>query len=114
MTEEYICLYSNTVTERYQKNQLLTTEEIAGILGLKVQTIYTMARRGELEKIKLSRRCVRFRAGVSRSDAMKMVGHKTEAIYRRYAISDERSMKEAAEKLDQFHAIDQQSTEASK
>ena len=27
------------------------------------------------------------RAGVSRSDAMKMVGHKTEAIYRRYAIS---------------------------
>ncbi len=54
------------------------------------------------------------RAGVSRSDAMKMVGHKTEAIYRRYAISDERSMKEAAEKLDQFHAIDQQSTQTSK
>ena len=40
------------------------------------------------------------RAGVSRSDAMKMVGHKTEAIYRRYAIADEKSMKEAAEKLD--------------
>lgn len=48
--------------ERYQKNQLLTAEEIAGILGLKVQTIYTMARRGQLEKIKLSRRCIRFRA----------------------------------------------------
>jgi integrase len=54
------------------------------------------------------------RAGVSRSDAMKMVGHKTESIYRRYAISDERSMKEAAEKLDPFHAIDQQPTETSK
>lgn len=54
------------------------------------------------------------RAGVSRSDAMKMVGHKTEAIYRRYAISDERSMKEAAGKLDQFYAIDHQSTETSK
>ena len=38
---------------------------------------------------------------------MKMVGHKTEAIYRRYAIADERSMKEAAAKLDQFHLLDQ-------
>ena len=36
------------------------------------------------------------RAGVSQSDAMKMVGHKTEAIYRRYAISNERSMRESA------------------
>jgi len=48
------------------------------------------------------------RAGVSRSDAMKMVGHKTESIYRRYAISDETSMKEAAEKLERFHNFDQQ------
>ena len=47
------------------------------------------------------------RAGVSRSDAMKMVGHKTESIYRRYAISDERSMRESAGKLDTFHAADQ-------
>jgi len=54
------------------------------------------------------------RAGVSRSDAMKMVGHKTESIYRRYAIADEKSMKEAAGKLDQFYAIDQQLTETSK
>jgi integrase len=54
------------------------------------------------------------RAGVSRSDAMKMVGHKTESIYRRYAIADEKSMKEAASKLDQFYAIDQQPTETSK
>ena len=54
------------------------------------------------------------RAGVSRSDAMKMVGHKTESIYRRYAIADEKSMKEAAEKLDQLHVIDRQPKEASK
>jgi integrase len=54
------------------------------------------------------------RAGVSRSDAMKMVGHKTESIYRRYAIADEKSMKEAAGKLDQFYAIDQQPTETTK
>ena len=42
---------------------LLKAEEIASMLGLKVQTVYTMARRGELEKVKLSRRCLRFRAG---------------------------------------------------
>jgi hypothetical protein len=52
------------------------------------------------------------RAGVSRNDAMKMVGHKTEAIYRRYAIADERSMKEAAEKLERFHNFDQQTETA--
>jgi integrase len=54
------------------------------------------------------------RAGVSRSDAMKMVGHKTEAIYRLYAIADERSMKESAGKLDRFFAIDQQQIETTK
>lgn len=48
------------------------------------------------------------RAGVSRSDAMKMVGHKTESIYRRYAIADEKSMKEAAAKLAALHDVDKQ------
>jgi excisionase family DNA binding protein len=55
-------LYSTTVIHR-QKDQLLKAEEIAAMLGLKVQTVYTMARRGELEKVKLSPRCLRFRAG---------------------------------------------------
>jgi len=41
---------------------LLKAEEIAVMLGLKVQTVYTMARRGELAKVKLSRKCLRFRA----------------------------------------------------
>ena len=41
---------------------LLSAEDIAVMLRLKVQTIYAMARRGELEKIKLSRKCLRFRA----------------------------------------------------
>lgn len=31
---------------------------------------------------------------------MAMIGHLTESIYRRYAISDESSLREAAEKLD--------------
>ena len=43
------------------------------------------------------------RAGVPRSAAMNMVGHKTESIYRRYAIVDEAMMREGAEKLGTFH-----------
>ena len=39
------------------------------------------------------------RAGVSRSVAMKMTGHKTEAVYRRYAIVSEQDLHEAARKL---------------
>ena len=36
------------------------------------------------------------RAGVPRSAATSMVGHKTESIYRRYAIVDEATQREAA------------------
>lgn len=43
------------------------------------------------------------RAGVSRSAAMKMTGHKTEAVYRRYAIVDSAMLQEAALKLSAFH-----------
>jgi len=39
------------------------------------------------------------RAGVSRSAAMAMVGHKTESIYRRYAIVDSAVLNEAGAKL---------------
>jgi Phage integrase family len=39
------------------------------------------------------------RAGVPRSVATKMVGHKTESVYRRYAIVDESMLREAAVKL---------------
>jgi integrase len=42
------------------------------------------------------------RAGVARSTAMKMVGHKTESIYKRYAIVDEQMHREAAAKLGAF------------
>ena len=42
------------------------------------------------------------RAGVPRSTAMAMVGHKTESIYRRCAIVDDTSRREAAEKLNAF------------
>jgi integrase len=40
------------------------------------------------------------RSSVPRSTAMAMVGHKTESIYRRYAIVDEQMHREAAAKLD--------------
>jgi integrase len=43
------------------------------------------------------------RAGVPRSTAMAMVGHKTESIYRRYAIVDEAMLREGALKLATYH-----------
>jgi len=46
------------------------------------------------------------RAGVARSAAMKMVGHRTEAIYRRYAITDDAMLKEEAVKLAKLHAAE--------
>jgi integrase len=46
------------------------------------------------------------RAGVPRSAAMKITGHKTETVYRRYAIVDEGMMRDAAEKLAALHQAD--------
>ncbi len=39
-------------------------------------------------------------AGVPRSVAMKLTGHKTESVYRRYAIADDRDLRVAVERLD--------------
>ena len=64
------------MVQRQQKNQLLKAEDIAVMLGLKVQTVYTMARRGELEKVKLSRRCLRFRA----DDVERFIERKAAAL----------------------------------
>ena len=44
------------------------------------------------------------RAGVVRSVAMKYLGHRTEAMYRRYAIASEGDLRQEAEKLDRFHS----------
>ena len=38
--------------------------------------------------------------GISRSVAMKLTGHKTESVYRRYAIVSESDLTEAAHRLD--------------
>jgi integrase len=43
------------------------------------------------------------RAGVSRSVAMKLTGHKTEAVYRRYAIVSESDLAEGVAKLAALH-----------
>jgi integrase len=44
------------------------------------------------------------RAGVSRGVAMQLTGHKTESVYRRYAIVSERDLGAGIEKLGQFAA----------
>ena len=46
------------------------------------------------------------RAGVPRSAAMAMVGHKTEAIYRRYAIANETMLRDGAARLAVLHQTD--------
>ena len=46
------------------------------------------------------------RAGVPRSAAMKLVGHKTESIYRRYSIVDANVLEEAAVKLAALQATE--------
>ena len=53
----------------------------------------------------LRRSCVRNleRSGVPRSVAMALVGHKSESIYRRYAIIDATLLREGAQKLAAFH-----------
>jgi len=43
------------------------------------------------------------RAGVPRSVAMKLTGHKTESVYRRYAIADRKALEEGVEKLARLH-----------
>jgi len=47
------------------------------------------------------------RAGVPRSVAMKITGHKTESVYRRYANVSEADLTEVMKKLAVLHASDQ-------
>jgi hypothetical protein len=47
------------------------------------------------------------RAGVSRSVAMKLTGHKTEAVYRRYAITSAVDLSEGVAKLAVLHGAAQ-------
>jgi site-specific recombinase XerD len=47
------------------------------------------------------------RAGIPRSAAMKMVGHRTQSIYSRYAIADAGMLRDAGEKLAAFNEGEQ-------
>jgi integrase len=51
------------------------------------------------------------RAGVSRSVAMKMTGHKTESVYRRYAIVSEGDLRAAAGRLADLYGSEGQPTD---
>jgi hypothetical protein len=52
------------------------------------------------------------RAGVSRTVAMKITGHKTESVYRRYAIADAAAIDEGLTKLAALHQADGASASA--
>lgn len=43
------------------------------------------------------------RAGVPRSAAMRLIGHKTESVYRRYAIVSESDLRDGADKIQALH-----------
>lgn len=52
------------------------------------------------------------RAGVPRSVAMKLTGHKTESVYRRYAIVSEADLADGVSKLSKLHEQDELATAA--
>lgn len=54
------------------------------------------------------------RAGVSRSVAMQLTGHKTEAVYRRYAIVSEGDLSVGLEKLGSLTAGTKTGTKSKK
>ena len=57
----------------------------------------------------LRRTCARnlIRSGVARNVAMRITGHKTEAMFERYNITDEADEREAMTKLTQYHQVEQ-------
>ena len=57
----------------------------------------------------LRRTCARAleRAGVPRTVAMALIGHRTESMYRRYVIVEETMIREGADKLSRFYNRDQ-------
>jgi integrase len=54
------------------------------------------------------------RAGVSRSVAMKLIGHKTESMYQRYAIVSESDLAEGVAKLAALHQASSETASSSR
>lgn len=85
-------LAGNSPTYPELPPNLADTCERAGLAGLRFHDL----RRSAVRNME--------RAGVPRSIAMKISGHKTEAIYRRYDIVSERDLREAAQKMERYLA----------
>jgi hypothetical protein len=98
---------------------VLTAEEITGILLSanrakthgNAEVSFVFHQMGSVVRIvkDFRRTAVRNleRAGVPRSSAMKLVGHRTESVYRRYAIVNESMLGEAAAKLSALHQAEE-------
>jgi excisionase family DNA binding protein len=88
---------------------LLTVAETAAILRVSETTIRRLIKEGALkaqrvgphERIRIERAEVdRYpNISLSRSVAMQLTGHKTEAVYRRYAITSEADLREGGDRL---------------
>ena len=74
-----------TLLTQLQQESLVAT--LAGLLGLLIHDL----RRSAVRNME--------QAGVPRSVAMKLTGHKTENVYRRYAIVSDADLDSAAQKL---------------
>lgn len=105
MTAEVFELLTECVRGKQPDDYLFTRADARPVQGFR-RAWASLCRQAELSGLlfhDLRRSAVRNleRAGVPRSVAMKITGHKTEAVYRRYAVVSEADLTEATRRLEQ-------------
>ena len=104
MTQEVYNLLASCVRGKKPKDYVFTRDDGSPVRFLQDdwEALFDKAKLPRKLIHDLRRSAVRNmeRAGVPRSAAMKMTGHKTESIYRRYAIVSESDLAEASRKIE--------------
>lgn len=104
MTREVYGLLLSCVKDKKDKDYVFTREDGSPVRFLQDDwdALFDKAKLPRKLMHDLRRSAVRNmeRAGVPRSVAMKITGHKTENVYRRYAIVDESQLADAARKIE--------------